>query len=85
MEYKILKRFVDLVFSFFLIIFLIPFFLIVGIVIKLNSKGTIFYSQKRIGKKNKPFSCYKFRTMHPQAKYLLKKILLQNANFRHVR
>ena len=83
MEYKILKRFVDLVFSFFLIIFLIPLFLIVGIVIKLNSKGTIFYSQKRIGKKNKTFACYKFRTMHPQAKYLLKKILLQNASFRN--
>ena len=83
MEYKILKRFVDLVFSFFLIIFLIPLFLILGIVIKLNSKGTIFYSQKRIGKKNKTFACYKFRTMHPQAKYLLKKILLQNASFRN--
>ena len=51
--------------------------------IKLNSKGTIIYSQKRIGKKNKTFACYKFRTMHPQAKYLLKKILLQNANFRN--
>ena len=83
MAYEFLKRFVDLVFSFFLIIFLIPLFLIVGIVIKLNSKGTIFYSQKRIGKKNKTFACYKFRTMHPQAKYLLKKILLQNASFRN--
>ena len=83
MEYKILKRCLDLVLSFFLIIFLIPLFLIIGILIKLNSKGTIIYSQKRIGKKNKTFACYKFRTMHPQAKYLLKKILLQNANFRN--
>ena len=83
MEYKILKRFLDILFSFFLIIFLIPLFLIIGIVIKFNSKGSIIYSQKRIGKKNKPFACYKFRTMHPQAKYLLKKILLQNPNFRN--
>ena len=83
MEYKVLKRFLDLLFSFFLIIFLIPLFLIIGIVIKLNSKGTIIYSQKRIGKENKTFACYKFRTMHPQAKYLLKKILLQNPNFRN--
>ncbi len=83
MEYKILKRCLDILFSFFLIIFLIPLFLIIGIVIKFNSKGTIIYSQKRIGKKNKPFACYKFRTMHPQAKYLLKKILLQNPNFRN--
>ena len=83
LEYKIIKRFLDLVFSFFLIIFLIPLFLIVVILIKLNSKGTIIYSQKRIGKKNTTFACYKFRTMHPQAKYLLKKILLQNASFRN--
>ena len=83
MEYKILKRCLDILFSFFLIIFLIPLFLIIGIVIKFNSKGTIIYRQKRIGKKNKPFACYKFRTMHPQAKYLLKKILLQNPNFRN--
>ena len=83
MEYKILKRCLDILFSFFLIIFLIPLFLIIGIVIKFNSKGSIIYSQKRIGKKNKPFACYKFRTMHPQAKYLLKKILLQNPNFRN--
>ncbi len=83
MEYKILKRCLDILFSFFLIIFLIPLFLIIGIVIKFNSKGTIIYSQKRIGTKNKPFACYKFRTMHPQAKYLLKKILLQNPNFRN--
>ena len=83
MEYKVLKRCLDILFSLFLIIFLIPLFLIIGIVIKLNSKGTIIYSQKRIGKKNKTFACYKFRTMHPQAKYLLKKILLQNPNFRN--
>jgi lipopolysaccharide/colanic/teichoic acid biosynthesis glycosyltransferase len=83
LEYKILKRCLDILFSFFLIIFLIPLFLIIGIVIKFNSKGSIIYSQKRIGKKNKPFACYKFRTMHPQAKYLLKKILLQNPNFRN--
>ena len=83
MEYKVLKRCLDLLFSVFLIIFLIPLFLTIGIAIKLNSKGNIFYSQKRIGKENKPFACYKFRTMHPQAKYLLKKILLQNPNFKN--
>ena len=83
MGYKVLKRCLDLLFAFFLIIILIPLFLIIGIVIKLNSKGTIFYSQKRIAKKNKTFACYKFRTMYPQAKYLLKKILLQNPNFRN--
>ena len=83
MAYKVLKRYIDLLFSFFLIIILIPLFLIIGIVIKVNSKGNIIYSQKRIGKNNKTFACYKFRTMHPQAKYLLKKILIQNPNFKN--
>ena len=83
LEYKVLKRSLDLLFSFFLIIILFPLFLIIGILIKLNSIGDIIYSQNRIGKENKTFACYKFRTMHPQAKYLLKKILLQNPNFRN--
>ena len=82
MDYKIIKRIFDFVFSFLLIIFFIPLFLIIGIIIKINSKGPILYSQKRIGKNNITFSCYKFRTMHPEAKYLLKEILIKNPNFK---
>ena len=78
LAYRVLKRLFDLLFSLFLIIFLIPLFFIIGILIRVNSKGDIIYSQKRIGKNNKTFACYKFRTMHPQAKYLLKKILQNN-------
>ena len=48
----------------------------------MDSKGAVFYIQKRIGKNNKTFSCYKFRTMKPEAKYLLKKILIKNPNFK---
>ena len=82
LDYKILKRFLDFVFSFVLIIFLTPLFLIIGVIIKINSKGPILYTQKRIGKNNVTFSCYKFRTMHPQAKYLLREILIKNPNFK---
>lgn len=82
MNYKIIKRFLDIVFSFLLIIFLIPLLFIIGIIIKLNSKGPILYTQKRIGKNNITFSCYKFRTMRPEANYLLKEILLNNPNFK---
>ena len=78
LEYRVLKRLFDLLFSLFLIIFLIPLFFIIVILIRVNSKGDIIYSQKRIGKNNKTFACYKFRTMHPKAKYLLKKILQNN-------
>ena len=83
MNYKIFKRFCDFLFSFLLIIILIPFFLLIGILIKLDSKGSIFYIQKRIGVNNKTFSCYKFRTMHPKAKYLLKEILIKNPDFKN--
>ncbi len=83
MYYKTIKRFLDIVFSFLLIIFLIPLFLIIGVIIKINSKGPVLYTQKRIGKNNITFSCYKFRTMHPEANYLLKEILIKNPNFKN--
>jgi len=77
------KRFIDFVFSFLLIILLFPLFLIIGILIKLNSKGSIIYIQRRIGKNNTPFSCYKFRTMKSESKYILKKLLIQNPHFKN--
>ena len=82
MDYKTIKRFLDIVFSFLLIIFLIPLFLLIGIIIKINSKGPILYTQKRIGKNNITFYCYKFRTMHHESKYLLKEILIKNPHFK---
>ena len=83
LNYKIIKRFLDFIFAFLLIILLIPLFLMIGILIKISSKGSIIYIQKRIGKNNTSFSCYKFRTMHPQSKYLLKKILIKNKDFKN--
>ena len=83
MNYKIIKRFLDFIFAFLLIILLIPLFLIIGILIKISSKGSIIYIQKRIGKNNTSFSCFKFRTMHPQSKYLLKKILIKNPDYKN--
>ena len=83
LNYKIIKRFLDFIFAFLLIILLIPLFLIIGILIKISSKGSIIYIQKRIGKNNTSFSCYKFRTMYPQSKYLLKKILVKNKDFKN--
>ena len=82
MNYSILKRIIDFLFSILLIVILIPLFLIIGLLIKLTSKGSIIYIQKRIGKNNTPFSCYKFRTMKPQSKYILKEILIKNPDLK---
>lgn len=58
-----MERFLDVIISIFIIVLLSPLFLIIGIIIKLNSKGPIFFTQMRIGKNNELFKLYKFRTM----------------------
>lgn len=62
-----MKRFWDIVFSLLLLIILSPLFIIVTFIIKLTSKGPVFFKQKRIGKDNKEFLIYKFRTMRIDA------------------
>lgn len=57
------KRLFDIVVSSILLVLLIPFFIVIGIVIKLTSKGDIFYIQKRVGENFKEFDLYKFRSM----------------------
>ena len=57
------KRFFDLVISLIVLIIFGPLFLILGILIKKDSEGPIFYRQVRIGKDGKPFRIFKFRTM----------------------
>ena len=58
-----MKRLFDLFLSFFLLLFLSPFFILVGILIKITSKGPIIYSQERLGYMGKPYWIYKFRSM----------------------
>jgi len=63
MKYAILKRIFDILFSLIAIAFLLPLFLIFAILIKIDSKGPIFFKGERIGKNEKPFFPFKFRTM----------------------
>ncbi|MEG1256975.1 sugar transferase [Clostridium sp.] len=58
-----MKRLFDVIFSLVLLVLLSTLFLIIGIIIKLNSKGPVFFTQMRIGRNNKLFKFYKFRTM----------------------
>jgi len=59
-----LKRFTDIVFSLAGIIILSPFLIIFSILILFDSKGGVFYRQIRVGKENKDFILFKFRTMY---------------------
>jgi lipopolysaccharide/colanic/teichoic acid biosynthesis glycosyltransferase len=56
-------RFFDLLFSFIGLILLLPFFLIIGIILVIYSRGGIFFIQERVGKNNRNFRLIKFRTM----------------------
>ena len=58
-----MKRAFDFIISLIGIIILSPIILIISIIIKLTSEGPIFFKQRRVGKNNKEFSIYKFRTM----------------------
>jgi len=57
------KRFFDFTISLIVLIIFSPLFLTLGILIKKDSEGPVFYRQVRIGKDGKPFRIFKFRTM----------------------
>lgn len=58
------KRAMDLIVSIIGLLLLSPFFLFIGIAIKLDSRGPIFYRQERVGKNARLFKLFKFRTMN---------------------
>lgn len=61
---RILKRFLDVVVSFFGLVFLSPLFAVIAIQIKRDSSGPVYYRGPRVGKAGKPFGILKFRTMY---------------------
>ena len=60
-------RFFDFTISLIAIIVLSPFFVLISIIIKLTSKGSVLFAQKRVGKNNVDFELYKFRSMKADA------------------
>lgn len=57
------KRIFDIVFSLFVLILLLPFFVVILLLIKFTSSGPVFYRQVRVGSNLTDFRIYKFRTM----------------------
>ncbi len=65
---KILKRALDIIISSLVIVFILSWLIpLIAILIKLNSKGPVFFIQQRTGKNNSIFNCLKFRTMKTNA------------------
>lgn len=62
-----IKRFIDVSVSILVLILFSWLYLLLGILIKLGSKGPVFFKQERIGVHGKPFYIYKFRTMYTDA------------------
>ncbi len=87
----VLKKLVDIFISLFLIIISLPFMVLIGVIIKIDSRGPIFYKSKRVGKYGKLFSFLKFRSMYThmsvgyggkKADELYQKLIESDANIR---
>ena len=61
--YIFVKRMIDLTFGLIGIVLLAPLFAIISLLIKIDSKGSAFYLQERVGENGEIFKIYKFRTM----------------------
>lgn len=73
--YLVIKRAFDIIISGVSLIVLLPVFLIFGLLIKLDSKGPVFYKHKRIGKNGEYIYLYKFRSMYIDSKERLEELL----------
>ena len=65
--YRFVKRSFDIAVSLLMLIVLSPIMLIIAIAIKCDSKGSVIFKQKRMGRNGKTFYCYKFRSMRTDA------------------
>ena len=74
------KRFFDLIMSSIGLIVLLPLFVIIAILIRINSRGEIFFRQTRVGLHGKEFKIHKFRTMITNAEQIGEKITIGNDN-----
>lgn len=79
--YHFIKRLFDILVSGLSLIIFSPVFLLIAILIKIDSKGKAFYKHKRIGKNGEVIYLYKFRSMYSDSKERLEK-MLQNPEIR---
>lgn len=73
-----LKNVFDFIFSFFVLLVFSPLFLLIAILVKLDSKGPVLFKQRRVGLRGRRFYVYKFRTMVANAEKLKEELENQN-------
>ena len=74
----LVKRVLDVILSFSLLVLLVPLLAAIGLIIKLTSKGPVFFQQERIGRNKRRFFIYKFRTMVPNAESMMPGLVGKN-------
>lgn len=77
--YSFFKRLLDIVLSLTALIVLAPLLLVLALLVKLDSPGPAFFKQKRVGRNEKLFDIYKFRSMYTSAPRDVATSELQNA------
>ena len=69
------KRVLDIMLAAICFVLSLPLFVVIPILVKLTSRGPVFYRHKRLGKLGRPFRIWKFRTMYADADERLRKLL----------
>ena len=77
---KYIKRLLDIILCLIATIILSPIFLIIAILIKIDSKGPVFFLQERLGKDGKVFKIIKFRTMVVNAEHIGDGVFINSEN-----
>jgi lipopolysaccharide/colanic/teichoic acid biosynthesis glycosyltransferase len=77
---RVVKRTGDIAFSLMVLTIGSPVFIFLALLIKLTSKGPVFYVQQRVGRDYRSFGCIKFRTMRRDADRILSKVLAESPN-----
>jgi len=75
---RVIKRSGDIVFSLAVLILGSPVLLLLGLLVKVTSRGPVFYVQQRVGRGYRSFGCIKFRTMRRDADKVLSAVLAQS-------
>jgi len=78
----VIKRVLEVILTLFLTILLLPAIILIALLVKLTSKGPIFYLSERLGKDGKLIKILKFRTMYTDSDKILKKFLEEHPKIR---